>query len=147
MHSSPTPDSPSFTCFGLGGSCSESGVGVGRKGTLLTAPSQLTELFDLPCMCFEEDFQMYTAEEISGTWTCVCAPGGWGHYRIIPQGADTINKEGCACLFFFMPIIFSEPWDRFPGQNVWHKRGDEGSKNVFFSKNCICNGLGWECKG
>jgi len=100
-------------------------------------------LFGMP-----RDWREFQKNEIAGQWTCVCVPGGCGHYSQQDIGGNAFNKAGVVCLFFGIPVKFGpEPWDKIDGRNITHKRGDEGSRNVYFTPNWICHGCGCECKG
>ena len=89
---------------------------------------------------------MFPAEELSGNWACACLPGGWACYKKHAHGDNTLQHEGLVCLLGGLPIPFNEPWDRYPGTNVFHKRGDDGSKETYFTNSWSCSGLGGACK-
>ena len=92
------------------------------------------------------NYRVIPADELSGRWACACLPGGWACYEKAAQGNDTLVHNGTVFLFCALPIPFSEPWDRFPGTNIFHKRGDDGSKETYFTSHCSCSGLGGAMK-
>lgn len=89
---------------------------------------------------------MISTEELDGCWACACVPGGWACYKKVARGPGTLQHQGVVFLFFGIPIVFDEPWDRFAGTNVFHKRGDTGSKETYFTNWCSCSGCGGAMK-
>ena len=64
-----------------------------------------------------------------------------------PRLEATLATREMVLCFGVLPIAFNEPWDRNPGLNTFHKRGEDQTKEVYFSPSCSFGGLGgaWKC--